>query len=138
MAREERSLRLAQVLLWGTALGTSVYWLAYLGGFRFSQGVECSRQLQVAQIPSNAWIVACSCLGAIGLRRRRRWGLLATVAAASAAVFIGLLDITFNVRAETYSRLPWGELAPELFANAICTLLPAYLFAVVLRAPAWP
>jgi len=138
MADRERSLGLAQVLLLLTALGTAAYWLAYLGGFRFSEGVECSRQLQVAQIPSNAWIVVACCLGAIGLRRKRRWGLLMTVAAASAGLYIGLLDITFNVRAGTYSRLPWGELTPELFANSVSTLLPAYLFSVVLRAPAWP
>jgi hypothetical protein len=137
MAKRARSLGLAQGLLWLTALGTAAYWLAYLGGFRFSEGVECSTQLQVAQIPSNAWIVVCCCLGAIGLRRERRWGLLMTVAAASAGVYIGLLDITFNLHAGTYSRLPWGELTPELFANSVSTLVPAYLFFVVLRAPAW-
>ena len=127
----------AQVLLWLTALGTAAYWLASLGGFRFSRELRCSRQLQVAQIPSNAWIVFSCCLGAIGLRRERRWGLLMTVAAASAGLYIGLFDITFNVRAGTYSRLPWGELTPELFANSVSTLLPMYLFSVVLRAPAW-
>ena len=72
MAKREPSLRLTQTLLSLTAFGTAAYWLAYLGGFRFSEGVECSRELQVAQIPSNAWIVACCCLGAIGLRRERR------------------------------------------------------------------
>jgi len=107
MVRGERALWLAQVLLWLTALGTATYWLAYLGGFRFSEGVECSRQLQVAQIPSNTWIVVCCCLGAVGLRREQRWGLLMTVAAASAGLYIGLLDITFNVQAGTYLRLPW-------------------------------
>jgi hypothetical protein len=60
-----------------------------------------------------------------------------TAAAASAGLYIGLLDIAFNLRAGTYTRLPWGELAPELFANSVSTLLPAYLFSVVLRAPAW-
>ena len=138
MTERERSLRLAQGLLWLTALGTAAYWLAYLGGFRFSGGVECSRQLQLAQIPSNAWIVVCCSLAAIGLRREKRWGLLATTAAASAGLYIGLLDITFNVHAGTYLRLPWSELAPELFANSISTLLPVYLFSVVLRAPPWP
>jgi len=60
-----------------------------------------------------------------------------TVAAASAGLYIGLLDITFDIRAGTYSRLPWGELMPELFVNSVSTLLPAYLFCVVLRAPDW-
>jgi len=130
------SVRLAQVLLWMSAAGTTAFWMAYLAGFRASQGVECSRELQLAQIPSNGWIVIASCFGAIGLGRQRRWGLLMTVAAASAGLYIGLLDIAFDLRAGIYS-MPWPELAPELFANFVCTLLPAYLFLVVLRAPAW-
>ena len=137
MARREGSVRIAKVLLWLTALGTTIYWLAYFDGFRFSQGVECSRQLQVAQIPSNAWIVVSCCLGALGLRRKRRWGLLMTAAAASAGLYIGLLDITFNIQAGTYTLLPWGELTPELFANSVSTILPAFLFSVILRAPVW-
>jgi hypothetical protein len=138
MAVGERSLGVAQGLLWLVAALSTIYTVAYLGGFRFSEGVECSRELQVAQIPSNAWSVLCCVLAAIGLHRKRRWGLLMTVAVASAGLYIGLLDITFNLRAETYSRLPWAELAPELFANSVATLLPAYLFSVALRAPAWP
>ncbi len=131
------SMRTAEFLLWLTALGTTIYWLAYLDGLRLSEGVECSRQLQVAQIPSNAWIVFCCGLGAFGLRRKRRWGLLMTAAAASAGLYIGLLDITFNIHAGTYARLPWAELTPELFANSVSTILPAFLFSVILRAPAW-
>jgi hypothetical protein len=45
MARREGSVRTAEVLLWLTALGTTIYWLAYLDGFRFSEGVECSSPL---------------------------------------------------------------------------------------------
>jgi hypothetical protein len=137
MAPDDRSLRAAEVLLWLVAAGTTAFWVAFLAGVRLSQGVECSHQLQLAQIPSNAWIVATACLGAIGLHRRRRWGLLSTIAAASAGVYIGLFDITFNLYAGTYS-LPWADLVPELFANLVCTALPAYLFLVVFRAPAWP
>jgi hypothetical protein len=136
MAPHDRSLRAAEVLLWIVAAGTTAFWVAFLAGLRLSQGVECSHQLQLAQIPSNAWIVATACLAAIGLHRKRRWGLFSTVAAASAGVYIGLLDITFNIHAGAYS-LPFVDLVPELFANLVCTALPAYLFLVVLRAPAW-
>ena len=92
-------------------------------------------QLQLAQIPSNGWIIGTSLLGALGLRLGRRWGAAMAVSAASAIVFLGLFDITFNARAGTYSLLPWLELAPELFVNALCTVFPAYLYLVVLRAP---
>jgi hypothetical protein len=136
MAERERSLIVARGLLWAVAFGTAVYWLAYLAGLRLSGGPECAGQLQLAQIPSNFWIVAAAALGAIGLRRKRRWGLFMVVAAASAGLYIGLFDITFNIRNGVYAG-PWGQLAPELFANSVCTILPAYLFYVTFRAPAW-
>jgi hypothetical protein len=137
MVSQQASHRLPQILLWTVAVSLTAYWIAYLGGMRLSRGMECSRELQVSQIPSNAWMILCCALGAIGLQRQRRWGLLLMVAAASALIFLGLFDITFNVRAGTYTALPWLELAPELLANALCTLFPAYLFWVALRAPAW-
>ena len=132
----ERSLAVTRALLWLVAIGTALYTLAYLGGLRLSHGVECSRQLQVAQIPGSFWIAFAAALGALGLRRKRRWGQLMTIAAASAGLYIGLLDITFDYRNGVYS-MPWNDLAPELFANAVCTLLPAYFFYAMLRAPRW-
>jgi hypothetical protein len=133
----DRSHRLPRILLWAAALGLTAYWIAFLNGVRLSRPMDCSRELQASQIPSNAWMIGACYLAAIGLGRRRRWGVLMTVAAASALLFLGLFDITFNVRAGTYTALPWIELAPELVANALCTVFPAYLFTVAFRAPAW-
>lgn len=137
MASGQQSLRVARTLLWLSAIGVAVYSAAYIGGLRLSQGVpDCGRQLQVAQLPSSVWTALAAGLGAVGIGRRRRWGLFMAIAAASAALYIGLLDITFDVRNDVY-QMPWPDLIPELFANAVCTLLPLYLFFVVLRAPAW-
>ncbi len=137
MSREEQALRLARALLWLSAIGTAAYSAAYIGGLRLSQGVpECGRQLQVAQLPSSLWTATAAALGALGIGRKRRWGLFMAIAAASAAFYIGLLDITFDVRNDVY-QMPWPDLAPELFANTVCTLLPLYVFITVLRAPAW-
>lgn len=137
MSREEESLGLVRALLWFSAIGTVAYAAAYIGGLRLSHGVpDCGRQLQVAQLPSSLWTATAAGLGALGIGRKRRWGLFMGIAAASAALYIGLLDITFDVRNDVY-QMPWPDLAPELFANAVCTLLPLYLFLTILRAPAW-
>jgi hypothetical protein len=137
MGRREPSLRLVRVLLWFSAIGTLTYSAAYIGGLRLSQGVpDCGRQLQIAQLPSSLWTATAAGLGALGIGRKRRWGLLMAIAAASAALYIGLLDITFDVRNNVY-QMPWRDLAPELFANVVCTLLPLYVFVTILRAPAW-
>ncbi|MBI3785182.1 MAG: hypothetical protein HY270_17460 [Deltaproteobacteria bacterium] len=137
MADGDQSLGVVRAILWISAAGVVVYSVAYIGGLRLSQGVpDCGRQLQVAQLPSSLWTAMAAALGAWGIGRRRRWGLLMAMAAASASLYIGLLDITFDVRNDIY-RMPWRDLAPELFANAVCTLLPLYLIQAVLRAPAW-
>ena len=136
MERNGHSFWLARIVLWASAIGTAAYWIAYLNGLRLSEVSECASQLQFGQIPSNFWIVISASLGAIGLGRKRRWGLLMTVAAASSGLYIGLFDITLNLRTDVY-LLPLGEIAPELFANTVCTVLPAYLFYVALRAPGW-
>jgi hypothetical protein len=137
MNREEQSLGLARAVLWLSAIGTAAYAAAYIGGLRLSQGVpDCGRALQVAQLPSSLWTAIAAGLGALGIGRKCRWGLFMAIAAASAALYIGLLDITFDVQNGVY-RMPWRDLVPELFANLVCTILPLYLFSVVLRAPAW-
>ncbi len=47
-----------------------------------------------------------------------------------------MLDITYNIRNDVYA-MPWSQVAPELFANFVCMLVPAYLFYGALTAPAW-
>jgi hypothetical protein len=133
----KNALGAARFILWLSAIGVAVYSVAYIGGLRLSQAVpDCGRQLQVAQLPSSVWTATAAGLGALGIGRKRRWGLLMAMAAASAAFYIGLLDITFDVRNNLY-HLPWRDLAPELLANALCIVLPLYLFIALLRAPAW-
>ncbi len=128
---------MARALLWAFAALVGGYSLAYVGGWRAGQAFnECSRQLQVAQLPGNFGIAICAALGAFGMGRKRRWSLILTVAAASATAYIGLLDITYNIMNEVYG-MAWRDVAPEIFANAACIFLPTYLFYAALTAPAW-
>jgi len=91
MRRDKQALRLTQMLLWISAIATAGYAAAYLGGLRLSHDVpDCGRQLQVAQLPSSIWTATAAGLGAFGIGRRRRWGLFMAIAAASAALYIGL------------------------------------------------
>ena len=137
MASQDRSLNLARALLWALVALFGGYSLAYVGGVRVGEALnECSRQLQTSQLPGNFGIAIAAALGAMGIGRKRRWGLTMAAAAASAAAYIGLLDITYNIRNEVYA-MPWRQIAPELFANSVCILVPAYLFFRALTAPVW-
>ena len=56
---------------------------------------------------------------AIGLVRRRPWAVLAGIAAGSALVFLGLLDVLFNLEQGLYAR-PSVAVAVETLINFFC------------------
>src|SRR5438552_18412565 len=56
---------------------------------------------------------------AIGLVRRRPWAVLAGIAAGSALVFLGLLDVLFNLEQGLYAR-PAVAMAVETLINFFC------------------
>jgi len=56
---------------------------------------------------------------AIGLVRRRPWAVLAGIAAGSALVFLGLLDVLFDLEQGLYARRS-GAMAAEMVINVFC------------------
>lgn len=52
---------------------------------------------------ADAWMAACALLGAIGLWRRRPAGLLFSLLAASAQIFLACMDVLFNLNEGNYS-----------------------------------
>ncbi len=45
----------------------------------------------------DAWLALASLLGAVGLLRRRPWGFLFMLLAGSAAIFLGLMDLLYDL-----------------------------------------
>jgi len=71
--------------------------------------------------PADAWMAICALLGAIGLWRSRSWGFLFSLLAASSAIFLGLMDVTFNLNEGIYS-IGSSETLIEILIN-LATLL---------------
>jgi hypothetical protein len=65
---------------------------------------------------ADAWMAACSLLGAIGLWRRRSWGLLFGLLAASAQVFLACMDVLFNLNEGNYA-IASTAMAAEMLIN---------------------
>jgi len=65
---------------------------------------------------ADAWMAACSLLGAIGLWRRRSWGLLFGLLAASAQVFLACMDVLFNLNEGNYA-IASAAMAAEILIN---------------------
>ena len=65
---------------------------------------------------ADAWMAACSLLGAIGLWRRRSWGLLFGLLAASAQIFLACMDVLFNLNEGNYA-IASVAMAAEVLIN---------------------
>jgi hypothetical protein len=72
--------------------------------------------------PADAWMALCALLGAIGLWRRRAWGFLFALLTASSAIFLGLMDVTFNLNEGIYA-IGGSDTLIEIIINLATLLL---------------
>ncbi len=106
-----------------TFVATLAYWLIY-----FTSGEVQVRQDEVylafenAFPVADAWMAICALLGAIGLLRKQAWGFLFALLAASSMIFLGLMDVTFNLNQGIYA-LGGIETAIEVVINLFCLVV---------------
>ena len=115
-----------------TALATVAFWTVF-----FTSGDVQVRQDEVylaferAFPLADAWMAACALLGAIGLWRRRNWGFLFGLLAASSAIFLGLLDLLFALNEGTLTAGGFEavmEIAIILFTLIVGPVVIVYLW----------
>ena len=81
-----------------------LFWLAWFlapEAIRLSNE-ECYIRFEETFPPADAWCALASFVAALGLWRRRPWGLLFGLMAAGAAIFLGLMDFWWDVRHGVY------------------------------------
>jgi len=106
-------------LLLFTFAATLAYWMIY-----FTSGDVQVRHDEVYLAFENAfpladaWMAFCALLGAIGLWQRRNWGFLFGLLAASSAIFLGLMDVLFNLQQGIYA-MGGVETALEVAINLL-------------------
>ena len=84
--------------------------------------------------PADLWLAACGIVGAIGLLTGQTYGLLFTLLAASSAIFLALMDITFNIQNGLYSLVAKSsEMKFEVVLNVWALFLGIGLIIYV-----WP
>jgi hypothetical protein len=95
-----------------------LYWLAFA-----LEGAPMSPELEAFELsfplPDLAWLVPLLVLGAHWTSRGDRRGPIASAAAAGALVFLGLVDVAFNMRFDRYVPLG-GSGGLNLVINAGC------------------
>jgi hypothetical protein len=123
------------VLLIGSAVSV-IYYFAdfYLRGSVHVLKEDWYIKFQNAFPPADLWMAACALAGAVGLLTEQTYGLVFTLMAASAMIFLGLMDITFNVQNKLYSLVATSsQMKLEVVLNLLCLLIGIGLIIYV-----WP
>jgi hypothetical protein len=113
--------RAVTVLLVVTAAGTAAYWIGFFAGGEtlHSSATDAYVAFEHAFPLADAWMATWAVIAAAGLARRRPWAVLAGIATSSALVFLGLMDVTFNVEHGLYATRS-GAMAAETVINVFC------------------
>ena len=80
---------------------------------------------------ADSWMALCALVGAIGLWRRKDWGFLYGLLSGSSSIYLGLMDVLFNLNEGNYA-LGGPEMAVEIFINlatlSLGTVVIVYLW----------
>jgi hypothetical protein len=80
---------------------------------------------------ADAWLALTLACGVIGLARRRAFGLLATLLAGGAGIYLGCMDVLFDLENGIYASRPGGDASGSLIELAINILTFALGAAIV-------
>jgi hypothetical protein len=124
-------------LLGLTLLVTAVVTVAYWVDFFFSGTVQAVQdeaylRFERAFPVADAWVAVCSVVAAVGLFTRSDYGTLFGLLAAGALVFLGLIDLTYNLENGMFRLLPgsvqmWVETVIIAWSLALGGFLAVYL-----------
>lgn len=91
---------IASVMFFAAAI-TLAYWLIWFGIDRdilASRHADYYYHFENAFPAADAWLGIMLVIGAIGILRLRPWGLLATLLAGGAGIYLGCMDVLFDMK----------------------------------------
>jgi hypothetical protein len=113
------------------ALGVIVYWTAwYLAPELVRSRAPGAPDYPIymafeAAFPlPDTWVALAALLGAAGLWRRRAWGLCFTLLAAGAGVFLGLIDLLYDLEHSMLAPLGPDSLVDLVIVAGLLLLCP--------------
>ncbi|MGE3956034.1 MAG: hypothetical protein AB7H96_04890 [Vicinamibacterales bacterium] len=115
------------VLLVLAAIGEASYWGTFFGtDAMVYPSVPCFRTFDLSFPAANLWTTLTALVGAAGLWRRSSTGVLSGILCGSSLVYLGLVDVAFNVGNAMY-RQPNAAIYGEMFVNLTSFTLAPYV-----------
>ena len=120
-------------LLLFAATATIFYWVVfYTSGEVQARDDPVYLAFERAFPLADGWMVLCALLGGIGLWNRKPWGFLFGLLAGSSSIFLGLMDVLFNLNEGNYA-LGGTEMAIEIAINLLTLALGPVVIAYLWR-----
>jgi hypothetical protein len=132
-----RGLTAMIVVLWVAAGLDLLYWVLF-----FATGVVQTSQdpaylgFERAFPAADAWLGVAAIVCAEGLRRRRAAAVLYGIAAGSAFIYLGLMDMLYDLQHGVYAEFT-PEMATEVAIVASCFVFGPLLMRYVWRYRRW-
>jgi hypothetical protein len=118
-----RGRRALAVVLLVSGAGIATYWIAF-----FSSGVvqatrePCYLVFEHAFPAADGWTAVTAILAGVGLVRRRPSAVLFGIAAGSGFIFLGSMDVLYNLENGMYA-LRTAEMTTEIVINGFCLIV---------------
>ena len=125
------------------ALLTIAYWTIWFGVDRnilASSHAASYYTFENAFPAADAWLTLTLLLGALGIARRRPWGLLWGLLAGGAGVYLGCMDVLFDLENGIYLVPKGGDPSAviiEIAINVLTFLLSGVVLTYVWRNRRW-
>jgi hypothetical protein len=101
-------------------IGVWIYLLKY--ELKSPERSETSRAFEKAfPVPDLGWLTPVLAISAVGLLMNQWFGVFFTIVAGSSLIFLGLLDISFNLQNGGYKGKTW-DIIFNLVINLICVV----------------
>jgi hypothetical protein len=110
-------------LLWFGSIATFAYWVVWFGinrSWLATADTPAYYAFENAFPLSDAWMVVTGALAAISLRGRRPEALLWMLLAGSATLFLGGMDVLFDLENGIYVHGDPGNVVTEVLINVGC------------------
>lgn len=108
------------------------FWLIfYLTEYKDPKMSEVEHKHELSfPFPDLGWITPNLIIAAIGLLMQQKWGYLFSVIAGSGMVFLGIIDLAFNIQNKKFNREKYGFDALVSIGVVILTLVFGPIFII--------
>jgi hypothetical protein len=131
------ALRTVTMMLWLSAVATVLYWSTFFTSGAVQTSSEAGYIAFERAFPAaDAWLVIAATASAWTLRRRDPRALLWGLVAGSSFIYLGLLDVLYNLENGKYGSID-GAMAAEVMINLFSLAFGPFLIIYVWRHRNW-